>query len=194
VAKANVLALAQTIGGNFTDAVAIDKFYTEIVNAWAATPGFLTNATLVQVPAANRFTFAGSIIELRAVIWDQTELSKLTLREVESLNPEWRNEKGAPRAYILEGETTKTVALYPAPAIPAQAFTGGGGEPLGADYPTYSVVLIHTEVRTDVLVYLELPLALLIVEREFIRESDHRDAAFATAAGDFGRALLQLVQ
>jgi hypothetical protein len=40
---------------------------------------------------------------------------------------------------------------------------------------------------------LELPLALLILDREFSRESDHRDVTFAQAAAELAAVFLAFV-
>ena len=41
--------------------------------------------------------------------------------------------------------------------------------------------------------YLELPLALMILEREYMRESDHQDLALGGAAGALAQMLLEMM-
>lgn len=191
--KADVLALVDLLSNTLADPTVTPDLYSDIVFDWGSQP-ILTQATLISLTAkSEEFNLPPQVLDVLAVIWDQRELGKLRLREVEALNPSWRNQVGTPNSYIDQAETAKVLALYPAPFMPSGPNTAVHGEPLGQDYPLYSVVLLNTETRQDVMPYLELPLALLILEREFIRESNHRDEDFAMMAGDFGRFLLNCV-
>lgn len=193
MSKATVLGLVDLLSNNIADDTVTPGLYADIVFDWGSQP-ILTNATLISLSAkAEEFQLPPQVLNVLSIIWDQRELGKLTLREVEALNPSWRNKIGSPNSFVEQAETAKTLALYPTPFMPSGPNLAITGEPLGADYPLYSIVLMNTETRDDVPVYLELPLALLIIEREFTRESDHRDLDFAQIAGDFGRWLLSLI-
>src|SRR6185437_5855249 len=167
MAQADVLNLVSTLSNGEASAVTAASFYSEIVQQWGDAEMRLTNATMVQLPAPTvaqgELTLPSTVLALYGLVWDDTMLGELSLRDVEVLDPEWRNRTGSPTAYIEEGESVKTLNIYPSPFT---ASTGPGGvpDPLGADYPPYNVVLFHTETRRDVMYYLELPLALLILE------------------------------
>jgi hypothetical protein len=97
------------------------------------------------------------------------------LRELEVLNSGWRNAVGTPIAYTLEAEAVQTAELYPAP------------------YTTSPATAIYVENRTNVLPILTLPVALLVLQREFSRQSDHVDPDFAALCGTLGQLLLDLL-
>jgi hypothetical protein len=193
MSQATVLALVSLLSNNIADPAVTPGLYSDVVFDWGSQP-ILTNGTLISLTAkAEEFQLPPQVLNVLLIIWDERELGKLTLREVEALNPSWRNKIGTPNSFIEQAETAKTLALYPTPFMPSAPNLVVTGQPFGQDFPLYSVVLLNTETRQDVPVYLELPLALLIIEREFIRESDHKDADFAQIAGDFGRWLLDLI-
>ncbi len=54
--------------------------------------------------------------------------------------------------------------------------------------------MIATETRDGYPEWLNLPLALLVLAREFARESDHRDPAFSTACAQLGKVALAMVR
>lgn len=192
MAQNDVLGLVSTLSGGQADATLAAQFYGEIVDSWGAA-NYLSNATLITQTATEEFTLPAPVRNVMGVIFDDSELGYLSLRELEALDPLWRNTKGPkPVAWTSEGESAKTLALYPTPVVAAAA-PGGVPDPLGTDYPPYSIVLIHSESRTNVPVYFELPLALLILEREYARESDHADIELAAAFGETGRLLLGMV-
>lgn len=192
--KGDVLALVQALSVGQADATLADRYYQEVIDQWG--PSFrLSDAALITLSAAaGEFTLPDDFRTLRALIWDETELGHLTLRELESLDPEWRLRKGSPTSWTDEAEPAKTISLYPSPFTKSDPFTGfPPGPPLGSSYPLYSVVAIGSETRQDVPQYFELPLALLILEREYLRESPHKDLELASAWGDVGRLLLSMV-
>ena len=61
------------------------------------------------------------------------------------------------------------------------------------DYPSDGIGVIYTEARDDLPVWLELPVALLVVAREMARESAHRDPEFSQACALVGAMVLQFV-
>lgn len=191
--KADVLALVQMLGNNQPDGTTISALYDEIVNEWGARNFFISNATLIATTQANtEFTLPDPIRNVGGVVWDDTILSNLTLRELEALNPEWRTESGTPTAFTAETETAKVLALYPSP-FGASSSPGATPDPLGVGYPTYNAVVFHSEFRVDVPSYWELILALYILEREFIRESDHKDEVFAQYCGILAQTMEKMV-
>ena len=192
MAKSDVLGLVVMLSNNQADAATITSIYDEIVNEWAASNYYNSNVTLCPTsPLDSEFSLPEPIRNVKSVVWDDMTLSLLSLRELESMNSEWRNESGTPVAFTNETETVKTLALYPSPFGASNA---PGADPLGAGYPTYNAVVFHSEFRTDVNAYWELPLAFLILQREFIRESNHTDSVFAEFCGTIGQAMLRMVE
>lgn len=192
--KADVLALVQLISNQQADPAVIDHIYDEVVNAWGARP-LITNATLQTLVAGQtEFDFpAATILSVLGLIFDQRELGKLRLRELENLNPMWRSETGYPVAFTDEAEAAKSLALYPTPNVPSGPDLGNFGEPLGRDYPVYNLCLIHTEYRADVMPYLEPALTFYVLAREYARESDHVNPAMAALCEEFAGLCLEMI-
>lgn len=189
--QADVLALVQALSVGQADPILAAQFYSQIVDSWSD-KFYLSTANVLTLPStATEFTMPPEMLALKGIIWDNTELGYCSLRELESLDPEWRNREGNPIAYNNDVGPAKTIALYPSPWTKSDPFTGG--DPLGAAYPTYSVVLIGSESRNDVPVYYELPLALLILERLYQYESVYKDAELAMMWGEVGRLFLSMV-
>lgn len=189
--QADVLNLVNLLSNSRADPTTSLQYYKDIIDDWAPKE-YLTNADLLSISTQEEITLPLSVRSILQVIWDNRELGYLSLRELESLNPSWRTQKGTPTSYTDQAETAKTLALYPTPNLPSKPL-GISVEPLGKDYPVYSMVLMVTEGRQDVPPYLELPLALLILEQEMGRISDHTDLQFSQFAGDFARFLLSLI-
>ena len=166
---------------NFTMARSeVARFHT------TATPiTFTEKQTTVNLPAP--------LLSLITLIYDDTVLSDLELRELESLNPGWRNTVGSPIAFTRQAETVKTVEVFPAPFKTSPPIIPVHGLPTGRDYTPGNGIAIYEELRADCLEYLILPIALLVLEREYIRESSHQDFAFGVACGQLGAELLKML-
>lgn len=181
VSKADVLALVQELCTNQADATAIDKYFDEVISDLGK-DGWLCVA---EVLAATKGTFEyeppSTVIKLWNVIYDDRMLYKENLRAVESVNVNWRDETGTPRAYVVEDESNHKFRLYPKPDRTSKDFVPIFGSPLGLDYPTYSVVVIISEMRDTIPQWLIVPVAFDILNREFMRESDHQDTVFGDA-------------
>lgn len=168
----------------------LDRFYDDIVDELGTTSDWLTVASIVT-GVAGQAVYDVPALGARplAVLYDDRELFPETRRGLETLDPQWRDREGPPRAY-LKDTTGDEVTLYPKPTTAGSTFVPLFGNPLGQDYPGENVVMIHTEARTDTPEWMRLWIALEILAREFAYDSDHRDPAFATSA----KALANLVR
>jgi len=156
-------------------------YYDDIVRELGARPVF-TRATLRAVSAnSGTVTLPAEAIEVFYVFYDDRLLPPATLRQLEAVDPQWRDRRGTPQAYTMEQEDDRTLRLFPVPDISSKAQSFAFGEPFGRDFPEAGVTLVHTEDR-ELPDYLDLPAALEILAREMARESDHRDLEFAGLA------------
>jgi hypothetical protein len=189
-----VLALCDLLSNYTADDTVITNIYDDIIESWAALE-ILTVANVLSVAAGQAtVTLPPSLLSVLSFIYDSNDLDLMEQRELESLDPGWRNRVGRPRAVSIQSETPRTLRLYPTPGLPSGPDLGIFGEPLGRDYPPYSMVLIGAERRDNLPVQFELPMALLILQREFSRESDHNDADFAALCGQMGQTLLAMAR
>ena len=177
MSQADVLNLVTLLSNGTADPNTPVNLYADIVNSWAA-QRILTNAVTGETVTAGQFSYTldTSQLSVLAFIYNGTQLGYLPLRELEALDYGWRLRKGRPRSYTTETETARTLDFYPTPA------------------ETGDIVVIGTQGRANVPVQFELPLALLILEREFLRESDHTDVEFAKLCGRMGNDLLTLAK
>ena len=193
MAKVDVLQLVTDFSRGQADVTTVERYYRDIVYLLGRR-ALLTQASLVaSSPGATSYAMPSSAIDLMAVFYDATQLFPASRRELEWENQNWRDEEGPPQAYITEGETERTIRPYPKPVISSKDFIFLFGSPFGKDFPAYSISMIHTETRTDVPVWLELPLALFILGAEFKRESAHKDPDFSQACELVANSLLEMV-
>lgn len=89
--------------------------------------------------------------------------------------PQWRAGVSSPKAITYSHEDQPDFRLVPTPGSPD------------------TLKIIRTEFRDDVPVWLELPIAFEVMSREFGRESDHQDLAFAEATAKVALLMFQLL-
>lgn len=192
--RADVLALVQLLSNNAADAALCNQFYDEVVTdlaqqRWLTQASVLTlseGTTTVQLPL--------NAVEILSLYYDNEALTEMGLADLLYVYGEmWRSRRGRPHAYTRESETAKVIEVAPPPDLPSNPLIPIHGLPTGWDYPLYAGLIINSETRNDVPVYLELPLALLILQREYARESDHQDLALAGAAGALAELLLTMI-
>lgn len=155
---------------------------------------FHTTATpITLVEKQTTVNLPSTILNLLTLIYDDTVLSDLELRELESLNPGWRNTVGSPIAFTRQAETVKSVEVFPAPFKTSPPIIPIHGLPTGEDYTSGNGIAIYAQLAADCLPYLILPIALLVLEREYVRASPHQDYAFGIAAGQLGMQLIKML-
>lgn len=199
MAKADVLALVDFLGGGAIDPVTVEKYYNDTMTdlarenwttdaqAFAVTRGFSEIDLSVAV---------APFVNLLGLIYDDYEIDELPLRQLEMLDPYWRTVFGRPTSFTRQDENDKTVALYPTPDINSNPLGGTYGEPLGGDYTTYNMVMFYSRAMIDPLqppYYLELVAALHILMREFNRVSDHPDPQMCETAMGLERLFKEML-
>ena len=175
--QADVQALVALLSNGQADTNLFALQYSDIVNTLGPMRWHTTTASVNLTEGNNTAIFSPSMLNLLALLYDGRSLSRMELRELEVINSGWRNAVGTPRAYVLEAEAALTAELYPAPYTTSP--------------PTATA--IHVENRTNVLPVLTLPVALLVLQREFVRESDHVDVEFGNMCGMLGQMLLEML-
>lgn len=193
MAKSDVLDLVDTLSRARADRDICSTYYDDIVYEMAL-QGTLTAASLVATTADNAsYDLPATAVTVLAAVYDTFQLPHTSLKELEAINPTWRSEVGDPIAFVTEDEPVRTVRLYPIPDRTSKDFIFMFGSPLGLDFPEYSLALLHTETRTNLATYFDLPVALEILAREFNRESDHKDSEFAEVCRSLAQSTMQMV-
>lgn len=193
MSRNSVLSLVNDLSRGLADQGICGHYYDDIVHEIGQRPIF-TRATLVAVDGATAtFALPDTAIRLLYVLYDDRILAPASLRELEAVNPHWRDERGTPIAYVTERENARSFRLYPVPDVASKSFIFLTGLPFGRDYPELAVVIVHTEDR-ELPDWLDLPVALDILGREFGRESDHRDPAFAEMCGQLAVLMYRMLE
>ena len=191
--KASVLSLVTDLGGAQAQSPQTERLYDDLMQTVAG--GALFNVvTLLPVTAGTaEYTLPAPGVKLAGVFYDQGMLSRARKRDLEAVDPAWRDRRGHPAAFIIDDLSRRTFRLYPQPVQTNTAFIFSVGAPFGIDHPVDAVAVIHSVAKSDLPVWLDLPLALLLIGREFGRDSDHRNPEFAQACQAIGKALLDMV-
>jgi hypothetical protein len=191
MALIDVQNLVTLLSNGQADATTFPGLYADVINDlggddWltAAVPiTFTEGSTSVDLPP--------NLLNIISIIYDDTVLSDLTLRELESLsNGSWRNQVGRTIAFTRESEQVKSIEVWKTPTQTSPLIIPVHGLPVGEDYQPGNGISIHSESRTDAMPYLTVPIALKVLAREYYRESPHMDFAFAGLCDMLGTMIL----
>lgn len=180
MSMADVLALVQTISNGAADGTATPAFYSDTINELAEALWFTqaqpwTN-TIGQLEVDFIAVLTPDPIDISAIVYNDSELDEANLLELEMIDPHWRDAQGRPTTFVVEDEDAKVVALYPRP-----------------DEARTDNQVFFSYAPTDAFYYLELAIAMRILEREMMRESDHCDMQMAALCGTVGKFFMSLV-
>lgn len=194
MSKADVLTLSNELALGLADPVQLGTYYADLVRLLGNEP-VLTNAQAQDIDALVRdYATPDEAVLLLAVYVGDRELPHTLERELEAIDSDWRNAvPGIPRVYTDEDLSENAVALYPTPADDALGTDQVFDDDFGLDFVPGQLSFIYTEERDDVLPWLELWLAVAILEREFERESNHRDLPFAGSAGQLAQVIKKMI-
>jgi len=146
---------------------------------------WLSQATLVAATKGTGvYAVPTDAVDVFAVAYDGDMLDEMTHTELEAISPYWRDARDRPVGFTVMGETDKQIRLYPVPNETSGDHSFPRGAPFGIDMPAYSIMMFHTEYRENLLPYLDLMAALMLLQMEFNRDSSHRDVEFAKACGE----------
>ena len=195
MSQSDVQNLVVLLSNGQADLTLFPKLYDDAI-AGLGDDDWLTNAVPITfTEGSNAVNLPNNLLDILAVIYDDTVLSDLSLRELEALsNGNWRNAKGKPIAFTRESETVKSIETYPTPTQTSPLIIPVHGLPVGEDYQPGNGISIHSEWRKDAMPYLTLPLALKVLAREYYRESPHTDFAFAGLCDGLGTMILEALK
>jgi len=198
--QAAVLAFVDSLGGLRADGTPLAErsstttLYADVGLALARDV-WVTQVTLLPTTAGTAVYSPGTTtVRVLAAFWDDRALARTRIDELRWTSVQWRDDRGDPVAWVQAEETTEQIRVAPMPDVGSAAFTYDSNTHLGAAFPANALSVVATETRIDYPGWLDLPLALLVLAREFSRESDHRDPAFAGACEQLGRVTLAMVR
>lgn len=174
MSQASVLALINELSNGQADLTLAPTFYIDAVNELADKLYLTTTALAGFTAGQTELTIPATVRQLMKVVYNDAELSDMTLRQLEAVDYRWRDREGKPRGYTTETETAKTIALFPTPDVSSAPYSGSL-PPLGLGYPQFNGVLLYSGFRDPVPFQLEIVIVAWILEREYSRESDHQN-------------------
>lgn len=177
--KADVLQLVADLSDGLADQTASSAFYDDIINQMGLAPAeSLVNAAYISV-VANQATYAYPLnaIRILALLFDTVYLTPSNIREAEAYDKNWRSQRGEPRTWLVEQESRRGVTVVPVP--PKNGANLVQQTPFDNGHPEGNLMAIFSEDRLDVHPFEELMMALMVLVREFTRDSDHTDHQFA---------------
>lgn len=193
MSRTSVLALAAEFAFGLEGAPQVDGYYDDLM--WdAARWGVSSSVQLVPtVRGDGVYEMPEDEGKRYMIFYDDIQLSLSSISDLNAVNPDWRDEVGRPDAYVIQGENEHDILLYPVPDVNARDFVFLFGSPMGRDFPDRALGTVMGERRDDLPSWMDVPLALGVLAREYERESAHRDVAFAAVCRQMSSTLLALV-
>lgn len=135
-----------------------------------------------------------NVIDPIQFVWDDRMLPFADDKELAQYSVNWRSLHGAPQVVYRGDVGSRRFRLVPLPDRPSEAPIFLFGYPMDDTYPQNCVVVFHTDNRQNTPPYLDLPLAFFVLGREFSRDSNHRDLAFAAHCARMAQSLLEMAR
>lgn len=190
MSKSNVKDLVSSMSLTQNDAGTTETFYVSTMQELSMLPLF-TDVRLIEITAdTSQYTIPDDVGLILEVFYDSEIVFRESLNSITLHNKNWRDIEGPPEFYVVETETKKTFRLVPRPQTSSKDFSFILGEPLGRDFPEYSVGLICTKILADNPDWMDLPIALKVTAKEFFKESKHQDPAFSEVCNQLADVLL----
>lgn len=197
VSRTSVLSMVSWLSAGLADQTVCTRLYDEVLRELAHDPRAWCTNYEVQNTGTIADTANTKALELRvsslgmgkllALFFNGRQLSEVSRQELSAMSQHWYDEIGEPIAYTRDDEDNAVVRIYPRPRR-----LDTTGESVGSLRDSFAA--IYTDVSSAAIPdELLLPVSLLILHREFERESNHRDTAAAEIWKAIGIDLLTKV-
>lgn len=186
--KTAILTLVSTLSAGLADTTAIDRLWDEtIIDLAADTRQWFTSFATVNPGTTTSITDQESLElpaslalgRLIALFYNGRQLSRESEDTFATQSRNWHDRGGSPVAFTTDQRSDRFVRLYPKNDV----FKLGE---IGVLYTQSTVVVNIPDVMA-------LPLAMLVMAREFERESTHRDMDFAKSCRALGQEMLNYI-
>jgi len=180
MSKSLTVSFVDTMSLDQNDDSSTDTFYDDVIKDLSQTDLF-TNVRLISITGGTTtYTIPDDVVKILEMFYDSSVIPQSTINSLNALDQEWRDLVGRPVAHIVEEETTKLFRLYPEPDVDSKDFSFLLGEPLGRDFPEYSVGIVNTEIRDNNPDWLDYIIGLKVIAKEHQKNSDIVDPQFAS--------------
>lgn len=193
MAKVDVLSLVAELSQGAADVTLTQTYYTDAINTLSNRGFFTETRILDRNEDGVTYTKDDDMNRILEIFFGDTALSVAGIQDLLAFQSNWREKVGQPFAFTYQSEDAGTFRLYPTPTTEAGPNSFITGAPDGEDLPNYAVLTICTTRRENVQDWLDLPIALMILAKEFNRESNHTDKKFAALADQLAQTLLEVI-
>lgn len=178
--EATVTGLISDLNLSLEDTTRIAQEFREVTGQLARDGRWIEASILVLTQDTALYTLPANALAPLCAFYGDRQLNEEQERDLDLLG-NWRDHRGEPLAYVMSYLADRTFELYPKPDVTSNAYIPIFGEPLGRDYPNYSLVLFTTFQRTVFQPWLAMLAALEISALEFRREGRQRDTQYSDA-------------
>ncbi len=191
MSKTTVKTLVTDMSLAQDEAGTVESFYVSTLQELSLKPLF-TDVRLIEMTGdTSQYTIPDDIGLILEMFYDSEIVFREPFSSINIHNRNWKDLEGPPEFYVVESETSKQFRLVPRPQLDSKDFSFILGEPLGRDFPEYSVGLIHTKVQNDNPDWMDLPIALKICAKEFMKESRYKDPDFSEVCDQLADLVLE---
>lgn len=189
-----MLDLVSLLSNSQADQTTSSVFYDELSLDLAQLP-LIVQATPAAVTIDgsapdNSVALPTNVVVPIQYFWNDTHLPEARENELVTWNQNWRIMHGMPLVIFRPDIGSRRIRTVP---LPDQSTGDISTADLAEKWPSDAVMIIHTAVPICWPEWFNLPLAWLILAKEFARESDHTDMAFSQVANVIGETLLEMV-
>lgn len=177
--RERVLELTALLSTGRSDQGLAGYYYEEVVRELARDRQ-LAEVVLLDLEAeTGAYQYPNHLVHLMGVFFDDTQLSPMHEEAARAVDPQWRHARGHPECFLVEKDAVRRIRLYPMPEQDSAPYLGLYGLPFGLDFPMGTGVMVGGFISENIPEFWALPVALEVLAREFSRESDHKDVAWA---------------
>lgn len=193
MSRASALALAGELAGGQASPTHLEQFYDDTVLDVAKQALFNVLEIVPASAGVGLYAKPEHVVAMLAAFYDDTMLSLVTQRSLEATTPDWRDVLGTPACYMIEDLSHDQFRVFPTPTLAGGPVIPMHGQPFGLDYPSGTLAVLGSDKLEDMPEWMDLPLALTVLAREFGRPSQHMDQVFAGACKSLAAMLLMMV-
>ncbi len=188
-AKADILTLAKLIAlTTEVNDTNLNDYFDEAVRALSDSQVFVGFKVVQAVNGTAKYAYPTNALRVLTVLWHDKELTETSTQQLDAVNRSWRATTGTPTCWMEEHVDERQVRIYPIPDTTGDA----AADNWGATYPDNDLVFVTVDSATTIPDWIDIPVALGMLAREFSRESKHRDPRLAQLYVKLGLILRRL--
>jgi len=184
LSKQQVIDMAQDFCYNKADENALAVFYDDVFIELGLrrSPLFAKQSVLSVSSGTSTYTLPSDAVAPITVFTGATPLFSAKQHELRSVKLLWRSDTGRPVVYITDDDNPSILRLYPTPD-----YSASPAPPEDGDLQPNNLTVIYSYIPQYIPDWISLYVVFRMLEREFSRPSDHRDAAYASACGKLAK-------